>query len=152
MDIRLVIKGLKPLCMDPGVWSSVETVYVVSKAIFFGGLGNRVVDNRICLSVGHPIPSALGALVEAIDVHSPFLCRCHGMCLGSVEVVVPRDGADGHGGGSSGGDIESSALGGMCLACCGCGALQSKENTISIDALMRCLCDQLTVSVRWRSV
>lgn len=80
-------------------------------------------ESGICLSSRRPSPSALGVQPCAIEKYSPFLRRCHGVGLGSIEVVVPREGADGHSGGGCGGDIESSALGGLCLARCGCGAL-----------------------------
>lgn len=72
----------------------------------------------------HPSPSGLGC-PGFVQLHLPLLCGCHGVGLGSIEVVVPRDGADGHSGRSCGGDVESPALGGMCLAGCGRGALHS---------------------------
>lgn len=70
-----------------------------------------------------PNPSGPGSQSGIGQRHSPFLCRCHGVGLGSVKMVVPRDGADSHSSGSCGGDVESSALGSMCLAGCGRGAL-----------------------------
>lgn len=84
-------------------------------------------------------------------IHSPFLCRCHGEGLGSIEVVVPRDGADGHGGGGCCGNVESSALGGICVgvARCGGGALHPATAHSSATQLKL---RQSSCMIKWKAM
>lgn len=100
MHLRLVVEGLVPLGVLPGVLGGVKTVAVV-----------LAIAPDSCLS--HNLATATNC---GCGKHSPLLSRCHGIGAATVEVKVPRDGADREGSGASGEGVvlprRASTLGG----------------------------------------
>lgn len=88
MHLRLVIEGLVPLGVLPGVLGGVKTVAILSASVSVPG-------DCPCHSFG--VATNCG-----FERHSPFLGRCHGIGAATVQVEVPCDGTDGEDGGASG--------------------------------------------------
>lgn len=79
----------------------------------------------ICLKTVQAPPDAsmLRRTSKRQLIHSPLFCLCRGEGIGAVEMEVPSDGAEGGSSRGRGGDVESSSLGGVCVAGRGRGAL-----------------------------
>ena len=106
-DSRLMVEGLEPLVMNPGVFWRMETVIEVSST-FFNKCRPLSSIPEYPAGVPRQVIASTSQGFSAANIDSPFFSRRQRVGDGSVEMIVPGDRADGNGGGRYRGDVEAS--------------------------------------------